>query len=228
MDKPVASLRLVVLVAALIYAVLGLAELGTFPHANVCGLQFPLWFGCVLSSHQSLAGGLIAAAGALLAARLAARLIWEQMALQRADMAARELQWQQSSLADTEDHIRLLERTRKILEAVLHRLDAASEPWPALAALLAAYRDGLLQYAGGLDGEAATLLSTLSHQAERLDDTSFGNESGEAMGHSMLARVALLRSILERVRHDLAAAQERKARLSARISTLQIHAAASA
>src|ERR1700712_3007757 len=119
MNKHLTPLRLVVLVAVLVFAVLGLAELGTFPRARVCGLQFPMWFGCALSRHESLAGGLIAAGGALLAAWLAARLVWRQIALQRADMDARELQWQQSSLAETDAHIRLLEHTRKVVDALL-------------------------------------------------------------------------------------------------------------
>ena len=54
-----------------IYLVLALAEAGGLA---ACHWAFPRWFGCVLYLHESLAAGLIGAAGALIAAEAGARL----------------------------------------------------------------------------------------------------------------------------------------------------------
>lgn len=45
-----------------------------------CALQLPLkWLGCVMAAHENLAGGLIAAGGALLAAWWAGAAVWQQI-----------------------------------------------------------------------------------------------------------------------------------------------------
>jgi hypothetical protein len=69
------------LVAALcsvvfIYLVLALAEAGGLA---ACHWAFPRWFGCVLYVHESLAAGLIAAAGALGAASIAWTAVQQQL-----------------------------------------------------------------------------------------------------------------------------------------------------
>jgi hypothetical protein len=69
------------LVAALgsvvfIYLVLALAEAGGLA---ACHWAFPRWFGCVLYVHESLAAGLIAAAGALSAASIAWTAVQQQL-----------------------------------------------------------------------------------------------------------------------------------------------------
>jgi hypothetical protein len=65
-----------------------------------CVLQFPKWFGCVLSNHENLAGGLIAAGGALFAAWWAATVIFAQMRIQEQE---REKANQQKAEEDTEN-----------------------------------------------------------------------------------------------------------------------------
>src|SRR6202012_3164160 len=51
---------LVLFLIVFVYLVLALPELGGPP---ACHWAFPRWFGCVLYVHESLGGGLIAAAG---------------------------------------------------------------------------------------------------------------------------------------------------------------------
>lgn len=59
-----------------IYLVLALAEAGGLA---ACHWAFPRWFGCVLYVHESLAAGLIAAAGALTAAWIAWTAVQQQI-----------------------------------------------------------------------------------------------------------------------------------------------------
>jgi hypothetical protein len=59
-----------------IYLVLALSEVGG---AAGCHWAFPRWFGCVLYVHETLAGGLIGAAGALIAAWIAWTVVQQQI-----------------------------------------------------------------------------------------------------------------------------------------------------
>ncbi len=64
--------------------ILALAQIGTpdptkFCSPNLLKTQFPKWIGCVMAAHEGLAGGLIAASGALYAAWLAWRAIMIQI-----------------------------------------------------------------------------------------------------------------------------------------------------
>jgi hypothetical protein len=99
------------------FLVLALAQWGS---GSSCHWQFPKWFGCVLGDHDSLAAGLIGAAGALFAAWIA----WT--AVQRQINADRE-----RALADREEAERLLSQEltdfAKALAAALRRLAALSE-----------------------------------------------------------------------------------------------------
>jgi hypothetical protein len=45
--------------------------------------KFPMWLGCVMAANETLAGGLIAAAGALFGAWLAFSALKEQIALEQ-------------------------------------------------------------------------------------------------------------------------------------------------
>jgi hypothetical protein len=65
--------------AVFIYLLLALAEAGG-PAA--CRWAFPRWFGCVLYVHESLAAGLVAAAGALVAAWIAWTALQQQIKAQ--------------------------------------------------------------------------------------------------------------------------------------------------
>jgi hypothetical protein len=69
------------------FLVLALAQWGS---GSSCHWQFPKWFGCVLEAHNSLAAGLIGAAGALFAAWIAWTAVQRQL----------EVQQQQASIVD--------------------------------------------------------------------------------------------------------------------------------
>jgi hypothetical protein len=64
----------------LVFLVLALAQWGS---GSSCRWQFPKWFGCVLDDHDSLAAGLIGAAGALFAAWIAWTTVQRQLAEQQ-------------------------------------------------------------------------------------------------------------------------------------------------
>jgi hypothetical protein len=75
-----------------IVAVLALAQMGA---ATRCALQFPKWIGCVLASHENLAGGLIGAGGTLLAGWIAWMAVHKELAFTAAnDATERKLQAQ--------------------------------------------------------------------------------------------------------------------------------------
>ena len=62
------------------YLVLALAEAGGLA---ACHWAFPRWFGCVLYVHESLAAGLIAAAGALNAASIVWTAVQHQINVEK-------------------------------------------------------------------------------------------------------------------------------------------------
>ncbi|MGE3145754.1 MAG: hypothetical protein AB7K35_09225 [Pseudorhodoplanes sp.] len=76
-----------VMSAILLYAVLAFAELGSV--SPRCAAKFPKWFGCVLASHETLAGSLIAFAGALFAGWLAWTAVQHQITAER-ELAVRQ------------------------------------------------------------------------------------------------------------------------------------------
>jgi hypothetical protein len=68
-----------------IFLALALAQTGS---GSSCHWAFPKWFGCVMAIHETLAGGLIGAAGALLAAWIAWTAVQEQINSERERAAA--------------------------------------------------------------------------------------------------------------------------------------------
>lgn len=79
---------LALLIFVVMLLTLTLAQSGVEP-AKQCALslskaQFPKWFGCVIATHEALAGGLIGAGGVLFAAWLAWSAVREQIDLQKA------------------------------------------------------------------------------------------------------------------------------------------------
>jgi hypothetical protein len=77
MSSRIGQLILLVLsFVVFIYLVLALSEVGGIAG---CHWAFPRWFGCVLYLHESLAAGLIGAAGALIAACIAWTAVQQQI-----------------------------------------------------------------------------------------------------------------------------------------------------
>jgi hypothetical protein len=68
--------------------------------------QWPKWIGCAMAAHENLAGGLIAAAGALLAAIIAADAVWQQIRDARDQVA----------IAESRQHARETFSFRRVVE----------------------------------------------------------------------------------------------------------------
>jgi hypothetical protein len=69
-----------VVILALIDAHMIILDASGAPRAERCPYQFPTkWFGCVLANHESVAGGLVGAVGALMAAWFAWHAIMAQI-----------------------------------------------------------------------------------------------------------------------------------------------------
>ena len=77
-----------------VYLILALTEIGS---GSGCHWAFPRWFGCVLGLHETLAAGLIGAAGVLIAAWMAWTAVQRQINAER-----------QRTVADRKEAERLL------------------------------------------------------------------------------------------------------------------------
>ncbi len=77
----------IALIASMLFAISGVLWLADTWYTTTnsrCLLQFPLkWFGCVIGNHENLAGGLIAAAGTILAGVIAWRVVQRQIEADR-------------------------------------------------------------------------------------------------------------------------------------------------
>ena len=98
-----------------VYLILALTEIGS---GSGCHWAFPRWFGCVLGLHETLAAGLIGAAGVLIAAWMA----WT--AVQRQINAERE-----RTVADRKEAERLL------AEDLTNYADGMAAAWRELIAV---------------------------------------------------------------------------------------------
>jgi hypothetical protein len=84
-----------------VYLVLALAEVGGVAG---CHWAFPRWFGCVLYVHETLAAGLIGAAGALIAAWIAWTALQHQMNTEQERMSADRKEAEQLLAADLSEY----------------------------------------------------------------------------------------------------------------------------
>jgi hypothetical protein len=98
-----------------VYLVLALAEVGG---AAGCHWAFPRWFGCVLYVHESLAGGLIGAAGALIAASIAWAAVQQQMNAEKERISADRTQAEQLLVQDLSDYADGMAAAWRLLIAV--------------------------------------------------------------------------------------------------------------
>jgi hypothetical protein len=83
--RPLRSAAIVFGLLLFVFVVLALAQAGS---GASCQWKFPKWLGCVLSAHENLAGGLIAASGALIAAWIAWAAVQQQINADRERMMA--------------------------------------------------------------------------------------------------------------------------------------------
>lgn len=87
--RPLRSAAIVFGLLLFVFVVLALAQAGS---GASCQWKFPKWLGCVLSAHENLAGGLIAASGALIAAWIAWAAVQQQINADRERMMAERVE----------------------------------------------------------------------------------------------------------------------------------------
>jgi hypothetical protein len=116
MSFPLRHLAALVLsLIVFVYLVLALAELGG---AAGCHWAFPRWFGCVLYVHESLAGGLIAAVGALIAAWIAWSAVQQQLNAGQERLAADRKEAEELLARDLTDYADGMAAAWRLLIAV--------------------------------------------------------------------------------------------------------------
>src|SRR5208337_1995181 len=98
-----------------IYLVLALSEVGGVAG---CHWAFPRWFGCVLYVHETLAGCLIGAAGALIAASIAWTAVQQQISAERERMWADRKGAEQLLAEDLSDYADGMAAAWRLLVAV--------------------------------------------------------------------------------------------------------------
>lgn len=84
------SIQGALLCAGIFTAIIGLlaaTDAGSAPH---CAAVFPKWLGCILATHEGLAGGLIGSGGAIFAGWLAWTGVRDQVQAERDLSTARE------------------------------------------------------------------------------------------------------------------------------------------
>jgi hypothetical protein len=97
------SIQGALLCAGILTAIIGLltaADAGSAPH---CAPVFPKWFGCILATHEGLAGGLIGSGGAIFAGWLAWTGVRDQVQAERDLSTARERENQKAILIEMKD-----------------------------------------------------------------------------------------------------------------------------
>jgi hypothetical protein len=183
--------RLVALIFGLLlfmYFVLAIAQAGG---ASSCHWAFPKWFGCVLSAHEALAGGLIGAAGALSAAWIAWTAVQAQISAERERMMADRIEAERLLAEDLTDYAdgmaaawRLLvalpertdpESTGRVREATAHMAERLSRPEP-----IANYR-GMARILGWERRTKYNALITRLEQLKAFNDPSSTWDLDEAL-----------------------------------------------
>jgi hypothetical protein len=114
------TIQLIALVFGLflfVYSVLALVQAGG---GSSCHWAFPKWFGCVLSAHETLAGGLIGASGALIAAWIAWGAIQAQINAERERTMADRLEVERLLAEDLTDYADGMAAAWRLLDELSH------------------------------------------------------------------------------------------------------------
>jgi hypothetical protein len=183
----------VIVLGLLLFAFLVLAFAQAGSGAS-CHWKFPKWFGCVLSTHENLAGGLIGASGALIAAWIAWTAVQQQINAERERMLADRLEAEQllaDEMIDYADGMaaawRLLERlskgeitsdveaTRRFREAIAYMANRLSRPEH-----IASYRAMAITLGWDRRRKYSALINGLD-ELKPFSDTDSGWDSEEAL-----------------------------------------------
>jgi hypothetical protein len=98
--------------AILLYCVLALAQAGS---NSSCHWVFPRWFGCVLAADETLAGGLIGAAGVILGAWIAWAAVQQQINAERDQAFADRIEAERLLSQDLTDYAEGMAAAWKLL-----------------------------------------------------------------------------------------------------------------
>jgi hypothetical protein len=161
------------------YAVMALANL--WPYDRQCDWQLPKALSCLLGARENLAGGVIGAAGALMAAWLAWLAIQKQIAVQQRSNLIADLTFWQRKYDDAKIAMKGLEEadwiTRRCFKIFDEEKQRPERTMPYLAALRTIEKAGLLvEQALPVTGSnliafrMAPLLERLRHQHRILAD----------------------------------------------------------
>jgi hypothetical protein len=143
--------------------------------AGLMHAQWPKWVGCAMAAHENLAGGLIAGAGALIAALIAADAVWQQIQDARSQVAIAE---QRRQYLESFSLVRALH----YYSGLIHFFEVAEGPYHLkyINGLDAIYKSGnLVPFFGSLPAEHQNLtrdawerLSNLNNALTRSRESS--------------------------------------------------------
>jgi hypothetical protein len=122
----------VLFVIALLAGIVGVllwAQLGTTETTKSCAaIPLHLWIGCAMAAHENLAGGLIGAAGALIAGLLAWRGLRDQIDAAEANVAAQRWMGVQMERQMLRQEIPQLERAAELSAGFVEKLERDHSP----------------------------------------------------------------------------------------------------
>jgi hypothetical protein len=113
--------RLIVVLPVFVFSVLAFAQVG---NGGSCHWAFPKWFGCVLTTHESLAAGLIGTAGALIAAWYAWSAVQQQINAERERAIADRVEVERLLSNDLTDYADGIAAAWRLLDELPHDADA--------------------------------------------------------------------------------------------------------
>ena len=113
----VGALTLVATIVALAHAYSPTADAGKCFSNGFLHAQWPKWIWCTIAAREGLAGGLIGAVGALLAAFVAAYAVWQQLAFERFKFELAEKRREALELYNLERVVEYYGRYLKVFDA---------------------------------------------------------------------------------------------------------------
>jgi hypothetical protein len=110
--------------------------------------QFPKWLGCAMAVHETLAGSLVAASGALFAAWLAYAVVQDQIGVARQNEISAERLRQEKVLQDAASDLETMQRADAFIQGLLSTIpdftDTRTAPGAVAETLLEIRRKGYL------------------------------------------------------------------------------------
>jgi hypothetical protein len=185
-------------------------EPGALPRR--CALVFPKWFGCAIANHESLAGGLIGAAGTIFAGWLVWSQTREQMDENARLRAINDKRNQDLKVQTLERDISIFEAAAANIQRILKPFENAPNDGASFRTVLSELgtRGELIPPAFGYISQASTVMPTLQATISRLMNlrTSLLSTNNDATRLSEINRaigdnVVLLRELLPDIEREI-------------------------